>query len=251
MLFIGRVSHPIVLRIASQMATKTEHLLLHPLKDLEALIKYAKQAEPMVTFHKTNNQERFHLDVVTDAAMANKKESAPRGGYVILRRKGDLVHPIHWSSRKLRRVARSSSTAEVLAAADAHDFGIYLQAILSEIMYLHPIRITSDSAAVFGLSSSTKKPEEVRNLIDLAGIREDFESGKVAMISWFPGCYLISDPLTKDNRETADLLHTVLRTGHYPEHPDSVYRISPNGGVENDIFGSLDEPEPTLTKSLT
>lgn len=34
-----------------------------------------------------------------------------RGAFVIVRRNGDITHPIHWSARKLRRVARSSAKA--------------------------------------------------------------------------------------------------------------------------------------------
>ncbi len=41
----------------------------------------------------------------------------------------DVAHPIYWSSRKLRRVARSTSTAEILAAADAVDMALYLAAV--------------------------------------------------------------------------------------------------------------------------
>ncbi len=43
-----------------------------------------------------------------------------------------LYTPLYWSSRKLRRVARSSSTAEILAAADAVDMASYLSALAGD-----------------------------------------------------------------------------------------------------------------------
>ncbi len=48
MLFIGRMSQPIMLRIASQMATEMNRLLFHHLKDLDSLIPgTTKKYEPL------------------------------------------------------------------------------------------------------------------------------------------------------------------------------------------------------------
>ena len=54
MLFVGRLTHPILLRTASHMATKTNKLLFHHLKDLYALAKYAKKYKSKITFKNPN-----------------------------------------------------------------------------------------------------------------------------------------------------------------------------------------------------
>lgn len=60
---------------------------------------------------------QMFLNVISDAAMAPANEEKGRSGYLIFRRQGDVTHAIHWRFRKLRRVARSSTTAEILSTA--------------------------------------------------------------------------------------------------------------------------------------
>jgi len=212
------------------MASKAKNLLLHHLKDLEALIKTVKKESTSIIF-KSTERGKFSIEVNSDAAMASKSEGKPREGYLVFRRNGDTVHPIYWCSRQLKRVARSSGTAETLASADAVDFGLYLQALLKEICYHHSLQLTTDSASVWNNVTSTKKPTELRNSIDLAAIREAFNHGHLNKVTWQPGYYMISDALTKPNRVTSSHLLRVLRTGYYPFHPEANDRISPKGGV--------------------
>ena len=232
-----------MLFIASMMATKSSNLLPHHIKDLQARIRYAKGHPPEVKFETCHNKGPFMLDVIADAAMANKMQEAPREGYIIVRRYRDTVHPIFWNSRKLRRVARSSGTAETLAASDAVDFGIYLQKLLDEICYHHPMQLTTDSRILFNNITSTKKPQEVRNTIDLASLRESFSNGLLNAVCWTQGNFMLADALTKHNPTIASMLLRTLRSGQFAQHPENLYRISPKGGVEkDDSFGIIPEP---------
>eukprot|EP00171_Calliarthron_tuberculosum_P022319 IDg22319t1 len=228
-LFVGRMTNPLLQRIASQMATKTPALMLHHLKELGTAIKKEKLKVPEIHFAQPSRHSMYSLEVCSDASMTNKNGDSARGGFIIFRRNGDTVHPIHWSSKKIRRVARSSSTAEILAAADAIDVGLYLAHILKELIYEHTIDLSTDSRSLFSLATSVKEPEERRNKIDLSAIRESFDNGMLTSVSWTPGHYLVSDALTKDNRLTASLLTQVLRDGIYPHHPDRESRMSPKG----------------------
>ncbi len=73
MLFLGRMTQPIMLRVVSHMATKTAQLKVHHLKDLEAQIRYLKRTLPCIAFPSVPPGAPFHLDVYTDASMAGKK----------------------------------------------------------------------------------------------------------------------------------------------------------------------------------
>eukprot|EP00171_Calliarthron_tuberculosum_P005283 IDg5283t1 len=229
-LFVGRMTQLLLLRMASLIATKTSKLLVHHSRDLKALLKYAKRYEPCITFNHPANGCKFHLDTYTDASMAGKKENGARGEFIIFRRCGDTVHPIYWSSRKLRRVARSSSTAEILAAADAVDMTRYIQEILAEITYSHAAELTSDSRALYNLMFTTKEPNDSLNKLDLAAMRAAFEDGHLRAVNWTPVCYMLADALTKDNRGTSSLLLKTLRECTYSLHPDAIRRLSPKEG---------------------
>jgi len=133
-LFVGRMSHPALLRIASTMATKVSMLQSHHLKDLQAQVKQALRNAPVLTYCSTkDDHQQFAMSVYSDGSPGSKKDEAARGGFILFRRHGDTVHPIYWSSRRLRRVARSSSTAEILSAADAVDKSYYISALAAEV----------------------------------------------------------------------------------------------------------------------
>eukprot|EP00171_Calliarthron_tuberculosum_P018277 IDg18277t1 len=227
MLYIGRVSQPVIMYYASHMATKTSRLMSHHCKELSSLIRFSKRTAPELMFKPPVDQGEFYLDGYTDAAPGGKKDESARGGFVIFRRNGDTTHPIYWSARKLRRVARSSSTAEILSAADTTDMLSYLQHLLAELTYTPKTELTSDSRSVFSLVTSTKQPTEALNRIDIAAMREAFSNCSLRAVNWCPGYYLVADALTKDNRTTACLLLKVLRDGNYPTHPETLRKISP------------------------
>ena len=237
LLFIGQLSQPVALYYASHMATKINSLRMSHLKDLRALVRVVRKSNPTLLFNRPISNAPFHLDVLTDAAMSNKNSTGARGGLLIFRRSGDVVHPIHWQSRKLRRVARSSSTAEIIAAADGTDFALHLQNLIAEFTgYLDaelpinpPFELRIDSRCLFNLITTIKQPEEAMNRADLAIIREAFATGRLQAVNWTPGYYLIVDALTKDNRTSAAHLLKALREGIYPKHPATISRLAPDG----------------------
>ena len=221
LLFIGRLSQPIALFHASRMASKTSNLLRHHLNDLDAIIRAQKKNSKKISFLVPTNTDQFSIDIYTDAAMAKKNGEKSRAGFIIFRRNGDMVHPIHWSSRNLRRVARSSSTAELLSAADALDSALYLQAVHAEVSYEPEINLSSDSKSLCSLIPTIKEPEESLNKVDLAALRESYQRRLLKSVSWTPGHYMIADALTKENRVIAEHLRKVLASGTYPIHPST------------------------------
>lgn len=133
MLYVGRMSHAVILFHESSMETKTNSLHTHNLEDLRALRRTDKRHAPVLNFNYPHNHTRFELEAISDASMSPATEGGGRGGYIIFRRCGDTIHPVQWSARKLRRVARSSSTAELLSASDAASSIVYLQELMNEI----------------------------------------------------------------------------------------------------------------------
>ena len=174
--------------------------------------------------------------------MESKNEKHTRGGYIIFRRNSETTRPIFWLSRRLRRVARSSSTAEISSAADALGEAHYLNCLVGEIYKESQLDCTTDSRSLFQLIATNKQPEESYNKIDLACMREMFENGQVHRIPWISGTYLVADALTKDNRETADLLKRALRDGKYPKHPNEQQIITPKGTC-NETCNSTDNSD--------
>ena len=231
MLFLGRVSHPFLLFVCSDMAKKTQKLQKHHLKTLNSYISFIKKTKPELVYRPGCITSSCVLEVYSDASLPPKGETRSRSGWLIFKRHGNVLHPISWQSRHIRRVVTSSSSAETLAAVSSLDTAVFLMNLLSELGICSTISCTTDSAAFFANATTAKEPEEKRLKIDLAQVRELFENGDVSMIRWFPGQYIIADALTKFNKATISLLMNVLRTGAYDAHPDSKVRFSAKGEV--------------------
>ena len=236
MLYVGRMSNPIMLFHASYMASKTNKLETHHLKDLKAFLKWDKRHVPTLLYNSPNTSGNYILEAISDASMSSTSEGGGRGAYLIYRRHNDTIHPLYWSARKLRRVARSSSTAELLAASDAASNLVYIQELLAEMCYRPHAEMLMDSRALLNLSTSIKEPTEAANKLDLAAMREFFTLQSIRAYGWVPGHYNIADALTKDNRETGALLLKVLREGTYPRHPDTYFHTA-----EPNLITSPDE----------
>ena len=74
------------------------------------------------------------LIVHFDSSRNNLPKGGSQGAYVILLKdKNNSISPLEWSSTKIRRVARSTVTAETLAMLDACDAVFFLSKIMTEI----------------------------------------------------------------------------------------------------------------------
>lgn len=224
-LYIGRLTNPVLLYHCSALASKVPALQFRHMKTLKTAVNQHTKSQQKVTFLAVPDGSTFGLQGISDASMATTSEAA-RGGLMILRRAGDVVHPISWSARKLKRVARSSSTAELLAASDVVNVLAYIQLLLGELLYHHQAEMTFDSRALFNLSTSVHEPVEALNKVDLAAIRELYNPSQVGTISWSPGHYNPTEALTKNNLTTAALLLKILKEGMFVHHPDRLTRTA-------------------------
>lgn len=119
MLFIGSMTAPLLLYPASMAASKISDLWTRHLRKPPVTLQRLKDQGAVLQLNSPQYRSSFNfvLDLLSDAATACDGETKVRSGSVIFRRYGDTVHPIQWTARRLRRVVRSSSTAEISAAA--------------------------------------------------------------------------------------------------------------------------------------
>lgn len=106
-----------------------------------------------------------------NAEIPNASGDTWRSVYLICRRCGDVVHPIHWSSRELRIVARSSMTAEILAATEVTSIGLYVSEVSGEFLSASGIELATILRSLMALETSVHEPEDRLTRIDLTAIR--------------------------------------------------------------------------------
>lgn len=132
-----------------------------------------------------------------------EKKSILRVGILTLRRLGSRVHAISWSSKPAKRVVRSASSAELLAATDVNDEVIYFKYVLEEIQVSRRTKLIVDSKVNYHLRSTYKEPLDARNKVILTLIREEKHPISVGTIRCVPGRSYREDAITIDNMEVA------------------------------------------------
>jgi hypothetical protein len=180
--------------------------------------------------------------VIADSAFRKEDASglAMKGSVVGLAEKhaqgpGGRIHMIEWSSRKQRRVTRSTFSAELHSAVDGIETAkVILQAIL-EIMSPTPmtpaqvvkaldnsterlinIELCTDCRSLYDTLSSedVKCPSENSLIMVLLSIKEQMKSGLIECIHWIDTHDMLADALNKGVVSRAALL-LVGKTGHW------------------------------------
>ena len=187
-------------------------------------IKDLKEANKSVRDMKSNNFDlRFpalhipsiHLAVYSDASFGNLKDGSSQGGYIIfLADQNRNCAPVSWSSKKLKRVVRSTLAAETLAAMDALDSAFLIARILSELLSEEKnreIRVYTDNKSLHDVTRTSHLVEDKRLRIEVSALREMLEKDNVSL-HWVNSDAQLADALTKKGAPKNKLIG-VLKSG--------------------------------------
>ena len=111
--------------------------------------------------------------------------------------------PIAWQFKRIKRVVKSTLSAETMAIVDLTEACLYYRKLLLDLLQLedHPtnIKITckTDNSCLYDAVHSTKQILDKRLRIEMAILREMIDRGKRAEIAWIPTGRQVADALTK------------------------------------------------------
>ena len=112
--------------------------------------------------------------------------------------------PLTWQSGKLRRVVKSTLTAETLALQKVIDVAFMIKCILLEILNLKienqilSIKCINDSKSLHNVVYSSNNLTGKTLKIELCSIRESLEKGEIKCTKWVNSKNQLSDCLTKE-----------------------------------------------------
>ena len=139
------------------------------------------------------------ITVYSDASFGNLSQGASQMGYIIfLHDKIGKSVPLSWVSKKIKRVARSTLTAETLAAVEAVDAAVGLKQAVEEVMCcsLPPIKLIIDNKSLHDASNTTNVLADKRLMVDISALREMIDRNEV-IIQWTESEHQLADVLTK------------------------------------------------------
>ena len=152
--------------------------------------------------------------VFCDASYGNLPDGKSQGGHIIFLKDCEgNCSPISWSSRRLKRVARSTLSAETIAAVEAVDSAYMVSNMFAEI-FSEPtsreIEIYTDNKSLYDIVRTTNVPDDKRLRIDVASLREAQDKDRV-IFNWISSEKQIADALTKKGA-SKKLLRGVLES---------------------------------------
>ena len=120
---------------------------------------------------------------------------------------------ITWTSKKARRIARSTLAAETLSAVEAADSAVFLKKALEEILIteLPTVTVFVDNKSLYDAVRSTSLLAEKRLLIEMADLRE-MQEKRAINVQWVSSPNQLADVLTKAGANRQKLID-VLCTG--------------------------------------
>ena len=179
-------------------------------------IRDLKSTDTNIRINKMNLDECV-VSAFSDASFASLGNGASQLGHIIFLhdKEGNCV-PLAWASRKARRVARSSLTAETLAAVEAIDAAEALKKLVEEILGINlpKLRLYVDNKSLFDSARTTNSLADKRLLIDLSAIREMIERDELDL-KWVSSEDQLADVLTKAGASKQKLT-AVISSGRLP-----------------------------------
>ena len=176
---------------------------------LNKVVERVRTDSLKLQFEKMKSVEECYLECYSDASFANLPGSGSQGGFIIfLRDHSGARCPLYWQSRKIRRVVKSTLSAEALALLDCAEAAVYISAVLAELTFSqHKINVRCyiDNKSLLDALYSSKRIEDRRLRIDLAVLQDMLDRGELTSVAWVATSMQLADCLTKRGASTISL----------------------------------------------
>ena len=175
----------------------------------------------MKQYHLTYRpiRENHKIVLFTDASFGNLPNGGSQGAHLIyLIGDGNTCNLISWQSKQIKRVAKSSLTAETLALSEGVNSAHYISTLFAEIVHGNidnhklPIEAYDDNKSLIDALKSTKFVTDKRLRIDISSVKGMISNKEIKKIEWIPTNKQLANCLTKQG-STSDELILTLQNG--------------------------------------
>lgn len=207
--WISTQSRPDISFDVCQLSTKLNSATVQDVLQANKVLRKVKQSRVSLKYGRLC--QPMKLVAHCDASYANLKDGSSQGGMIIflVDNKG-RASPISWTSRKLRRVCRSTIAAETMSLLDAVDACVWLSHIINELVdeELKTTEIYTDNMSLTEAVHSTKAVEEKRLRVDIAAVRESIKRKEIT-VQWIDNKSQLADVFTKQGANIQVLIDVI------------------------------------------
>ena len=152
-------------------------------------IKKMKQNQVAIKFSKLQNTSGCRIVTFCDASFKNLPDEGSQGGFIIfLCDKDGTFSPIHWQSKKIKGIFKSTLVVECLALQESAETAFYIKTILCEILNINQQDITiecyTDNKSLVDSVHSSKTLQDKKLIIDMAIVKEMLQKKEISCINW-------------------------------------------------------------------
>jgi hypothetical protein len=253
-LFVGHVTSPIAARMAGVLASALPNLSVKDIKNMNAVVRKLHSGLPAIAelfFAVIKKSEDQPVWLTFSDASFSEDYVKNRAGVLVTRSFGlgenCPMHVIDFCSHKLRRVARSTKAAETLAASEGYDRAFYCHSVavwMSSRLFSGMFLVLDNSSLYMDISTS-RTPKEKRLKVDLALLREAFDSGALCGVIWAATVHQLADAMTKADEKSDTRLMLALGDGCLRHsYENCPFKISPQ-------FASLNTAKAGMVKDVS
>ncbi|XP_064085415.1 uncharacterized protein LOC135200740 [Macrobrachium nipponense] len=197
--------------VGLNMSMKNKDATIGDLKRVNKIVKKIKSRESKIKFGKIGKKEDLKIYGLGDASY--RCDSKSIGGNLILmgNKKTDIVAPIYWKTKTIKQVCHSAKDAETRNLTKLVDDSVYLAKSVEQLMFGEkggkiPVKLFTDSRPTLESIASSKQVERklLRNAV--ADLKEKLIHKEVESYSWLNTKDMIADILTKENKESDDMV---------------------------------------------
>ena len=196
------------------------------IQSYNSAVDYLRQTRDLCLVYPQLDSNSLRLACYVDAGNCHKEDGKCQIGFIIfLTDKTDRCCVLQFSSRRSRRVARSTTAGEALAFSEGFESAFALRADLIDILqYELPLIMLTDSEILFKIITRRRTTSERRLIIDIRAARAAYSEREISNIFLISSNVNPADALTKQKPNPA--LLNVLETNNL-RHSIRQYVVEP------------------------
>ncbi|GAB1607207.1 hypothetical protein Ahia01_001004000 [Argonauta hians] len=160
------------------------------MKRINKCIKRLKSENHVLKFVPINFRSS-KIVCFADASFANLQNGASQGGLIIFIESEGKCIPLFWQSKKLKRVVKSTLSAETMALMEGAE------------------QFMTDSKSLKDCLSTSKTLEDKRLKVDICVVRDYVKKKEIHQVCWISTEKQLADSLTKSGANQAKLLQVL------------------------------------------
>ena len=213
-LWVGNQTRPDVNFDTCMLGSSMKDAKLADYKKCIKILRSLKNNDNSLMLRSIGDINSIKVILYSDASLNNLDKGGSQGGYLIfIAGNNQLASLITWSSKRLKRVVRSTIESETMALAEGLEHCLYLVRILKLLLQLDNICIECrcDNKSLCEAVQSEKEVHNKRLALEIYNLKHLISNDNVS-ITWIKKNFQLADILTK-NGVCNDALMNTLKNG--------------------------------------